>query len=242
MGKNKDLISAEFTDETEISNLLHRYDEQLAQEQIRENSALYLGRRNLTPKELSLIAISVSLAVGNKDSAFIYFKEASQFKVSRTEILDIIKITKLVLMSSSMSSFKPCLPIMQEKSRLSYNRKAVDKIVNKLKNEMNLGLMPESLNTLSQFSFDLFTEHLRERTELLTPMKLDMKFIFLAAFSVALALANEECTRVYLSLFFENEGRLGEVEDAIATTRFVIGNRAILSAIEILKNMESLPV
>jgi alkylhydroperoxidase/carboxymuconolactone decarboxylase family protein YurZ len=131
---------------------------------------------------------------------------------------------------------------MQEKSRLSYNRKAVDKIVNKLKNEMNLGLMPESLNTLSQFSFDLFTEHLRERTELLTPMKLDMKFIFLDAFSVALALASEECTRVYLSLFFENEGRLGEVEDAIATTRFVIGNRAIVSAIEILKNMESLLV
>ena len=242
MEKSKDFINNEFTDEAELSNLLLKYSKHLAHEQIRENSALYLGRKNLSPKEFSLIAISVSLAVGDRDSAFIHFQEARQFNVSRTEILDVVKVTKLILMSSTMSSFKTCLPIMQEKSRLSYNRKAVEKIVTKLKKELNFGLVPESLDALSQFSFELFTEHLREKTELLTPMKLDMKFIFLIAFSVGLALGNEECTRIYLSLYFESEGKMTEVEDAIATARFVIGNRAIVSATDILKNMDSLPI
>ncbi|MCL4447172.1 MAG: carboxymuconolactone decarboxylase family protein [Thermoplasmatales archaeon] len=242
MEKSKGHVNAELMDETRISNLLFKYNEHLAQEQMREKSALYLGRKNLSPKELSLVAISVSLAMGDRDSAYIHFREARRVKVSRTEILDVIKVTKLILMASSMSSFKTCLPIMQEKSRLSYNRKEVDRIVGRLKKELNLGLVPESLDVLSQFSFELFTEHLREKTELLTPMKLGMKFIYLIAFSVALTLGLGDCTRVYLSLFFEDEGKMVEVEDAIAIARFVIGNRAIVSAIEILKNMDSLPL
>lgn len=153
MERSKDSINDEFTDETELSNLIFKYSEHLAHEQIRENSALYLGRRNLSPKEFSLIAISVSLANGDRDSAFIHFREARQFNVDRTEILDVVKVTKLILMSSSMSSFKTCLSIMQEKSRLSYNRKAVEKIVTKLKKELNFGLIPESLDALSEFSF-----------------------------------------------------------------------------------------
>lgn len=228
--------------EDQVLKLLFKYSEDFGQEQTRENSILYQGRKNLSSKELSLIAISVSLALGDRDSASFHFQQAKRFRVSRSEIIDIIKATKMILMSSSMSSFKTCLPIMQEKSRLGYNRKEVEKIVNRLKKELNLGLVPESLDTLSQFSFELFTEHLRERTELLSPIKLDMKFIFLAAFSVSLVLGFGECIKIYLSLFFENNGTLGEVEDAIAVTRFVTGNRAILSAIDILKNMDSLPI
>ncbi len=242
MGESKGIINTDILGETEISYLLSKYNEHLANEQMRENSVLYLGRKNLSGKELSLIAISVSLATGDKDSAFIHFQEARRSEVSRTEIIDVVKATKMILMSSSMSSFKTCLPIMQEKSRLSYNRKEVERIVNRLKKELNLGLVPESLDTLSQFSFELFTEHLREKTELLTPMKLDMRFIYLIAFSVSLTLGFDECIRVYLSLFFENDGRMAEVEDAIAVARFVIGNKAIVSAIEILKNMDNLPI
>ncbi|MEM0134097.1 MAG: carboxymuconolactone decarboxylase family protein [Thermoplasmatales archaeon] len=241
MDEGNGINSRDIIDENQISNLLFKYSEDLAQEQMRENSILYLGRKNLSSKELSLIAISVSLAIGSKDSAFIHFQEARKYKITRTEIIDVVKVTKMILMSSSMSSFKTCLPVMQEKSRLGYNRKEVEKIVNKLKKELNLGLVPESLDTLSQFSFELFTEHLREKTELLTPMKLDMKFLYLIAFSVSMTLGFGECIRVYLSLFFENGGRMGEVEDAIAVTRFVVGNKAILSATEILKNMDNLP-
>ncbi|MGC8562803.1 MAG: carboxymuconolactone decarboxylase family protein [Thermoplasmata archaeon] len=241
MDKVEDIANTDNTGYEQISDLLFKYTEDLAQEQTRENSILYLGRKNLSSKELSLIAISVSLALGDKDSAFSHFQDAKKYKVSREEIIDVVKATKMILMSSSMSSFKTCLPVMQEKSKLSYNRKEVEKIVSRLKKELNLGLVPESLDTLSQFSFELFTEHLRERTELLSPMKLDMKFIYLVAFSVALGLGFAECIRIYLSLFFENGGRMGEVEDSIAVTRFVIGNRAIVSAINIFENMESLP-
>lgn len=245
MPKNRkedvNLTQVEFTDDIQISNLLFKYSEHLAQEQVRENSALYLGRKNLSPKELSLLAISISLAMGDKDSAFIHFREARQFNVKRTEILDMIKITKLILMSSSMYSLKSCLPIIKENARLDYNRKEVERIVSKLKKDLNFGLIPEDLNALSQFSFELFTEHLREKTELLTPLKLQMKLIYLMAFSVSMTIGNEECAHVYLRMFFENHGKMAELEDAIATTRFVIGNRAIVCGLEILKNMDSLP-
>lgn len=242
MPENESAAYTGFLYEEQVLKLLLKYSEDFAKEQKMENSILYLGRKNLSGKELSLIAISVSLALGDRDSAFIHFQQARKFKVSKSEIVDIIKATKMILMSSSMSSFKTCLPIMQEKSRLLYNRKEVEKIVNRLKKELNLGLVPESLDTLSQFSFELFTEHLRERTELLSPLKLDMKFIYLVAFSVSLILGFGECIKIYLSLFFENDGTLGDVEDAIAVTRFVTGNRAIISAIDILKNMDNLPI
>ncbi len=237
---NRDQVKIELTDDMQITNLLFKHSEHLAQEQVRENTALYLGRRNLSPKKLSLIAISASLAIGDKESAAIHFREAKQFKVDRLELLDVIKVTKLILMSSSMSSFKSCLHIMQENSRLSYHRKEVEKIVGRLKKDLNLGLVPENLDALSQFSFDLFTEHLREKMELLTPLKLEMKFTYLMAFSAALAIGSEECAQIYLRLFLESNGKIVEMEDAIATTRFVIGNRAIVSAIEILNNMDSL--
>lgn len=236
----RDDEKGEFTDDIQITNLLFRHSEQLAQEQVRENTALYLGRKNLSPKELSLIAISISLATGDKDSAAIHYREAKQFKVESTELLDVIKITKLILMSSSMSSFKSCLPIMKENARLNYHRKEVERIVGRLKKDLNLGLVPENLDALSQFSFDLFTEHLREKMELLTPLKLAMKFTYLVAFSTALAIGSDDCTQVYLRLFLESEGKIAEVEDAIATTRFVIGNRAIVSGIEILNDMDGL--
>ncbi len=229
------------TGETPILiDLLLKYNENLAKEQMREADALYLGRRNLSQKMLSLIALSVSLALGDRDSLSSHFKLAKKYNVERNEIIDIIKISKLVLMSSTMYGCKECLLIIKENARLDYKKEEIDKIIKKVRKDINTGLIPENFIALSEFSFDLLTEHLKEKGELLSPMKLDMRTTYLIAFSVAQSIKYKECMRIYLKQFFGNGGTIGELEDAISTVRYVTGNRVMNSAVEILKDLDSL--
>jgi alkylhydroperoxidase/carboxymuconolactone decarboxylase family protein YurZ len=234
-------VQSNFGGELQAVNLLSKYNENLAKEQFRENTSLYLGRRHLSHKMLSLLAISVSLAMGDKDSVSIHFQLAKKFNVTKPEMLDIIKVTKLILMSSTMYSFKSSLPIIRANTSIDYKKEEIDKIINKVKKDLKSGLMPENFAALSHFSFDLFAEHIKEKSELLVPQKLDMKSIYLIALSVSLTIRYEECIHAYLKLFFEEGGTVEELEDAIATTRFVVGNRAIVYFTDILKEMDSLP-
>ena len=88
----------------EVVDLLGRINENLAKEQFRENKALYLGRKNVERKLLPLIALAVSAANGQKDSVNLHFSLAKKFGAEPLEILDALKVAKMVLMSSTVSS------------------------------------------------------------------------------------------------------------------------------------------
>ncbi|EQB71491.1 MAG: hypothetical protein AMDU1_APLC00024G0031 [Thermoplasmatales archaeon A-plasma] len=84
-------------------------------------------------------------------------------------------------------------------------------------------------------SFNLLEEHLKEKAELMSPFEVEQKYLFLMAFAVSISIRYEECARVYLTQFFLNGGKKEEMEDALFLTRFITGNRALTSAMEILK-------
>lgn len=223
----------------EIVDLLGKIDENLAIEQFRENKILYLGRKNTEGKLRALIAIAVSAANGQKDSVNLHFTLAEKFGAEPLEVLDALKIAKMALMSSTMASLKASLPIIEGNTRINRRSEEVEKIVSRMKTETGMENLPENLLSLSRLSFDLFSEHLKEKSELMTPSALDRKSAYLIAYAVSVAINSEECTLTYLKQFFRAGGTVPEIEDALAVSRFITGNRAFISSAEVLRKMST---
>lgn len=219
----------------EVIKLLGNHNVDLAKEQFRENTELYLGRTNVPKKILPLIALAVSLANGQSSSAMIHFKLAKSFGAKMLEVLDAIKASKMAVMSSTMSVMKSIVPIMERHSGKKNSPDEVNKVIENIKKESGFNSIPLSLESTAMLSIDMVSEHMKEKTELLSPFMLDQKYMYLMAFSVEVSLSFDECAQIYLEKFFLSGGTKGEAEDAISIARFITGNKVITSAIEILK-------
>ncbi len=219
----------------EVIKLLGKHNVEMAKEQFRENNVLYLGRTNLPKKILALTAISVSLGNGQSDSAMIHFKLAQKFGASMLEVLDAIKAAKMALMSSTMALMGVIQPVIEKYASPSHKGAEVGKILAHVKAESKMDFLPENLSSLASVSFNLLEEHLKEKAELLSPFEVDQKYLFLMAFAVSVSIRYEECAKVYLTQFFLSGGKREEMEDALFLTRFITGNRAMTSSMEILK-------
>jgi len=117
----------------EVIELLFHLNENAAMEQYQENGILYLGRKGLPKRIMPLIAMSVALANGPKESAMIHFTLAKKFGVSNDEILDAIRATKMALMSSTLDASE-LINLNIKNSELSEKDES-DKILEKLKND-----------------------------------------------------------------------------------------------------------
>lgn len=213
----------------EVIKLLNKFDEKAAIEQFDENMNLYLGSENIPKKILALIAMSVAAANGPKESVMIHYKLAKKFGADNLEIIDALRITKLSLMSSTISTVENFIDENSELDKESSN------IIELIKKEN--GIVPDRIINLAMYSKNLLKEHLREKAELLSTRKLEKKYAFLIAFSVSASIHDKECERVYLNQYIRNDGNLDEIEDAIKIVRFITGNRAFVNAIEILRLM-----
>ncbi len=222
----------------QVIELLFGIDENTAMEQFLQNQKLYLGRTSLPLKTRVLLAISVALANGPKESALIHFKLAKRFGIDPLEILDAMRVTKMVLMSSTLDSVDILLDSFGESSRSKEEKVEVVSILEKIQNEA--GNIPEQIKTTSKFSVGLMKEHLRERKAMLTPIKLQNKDIFSIALAVSVSIKGRECQKVYLSQFLRNGGTREEAEDILTTVRFLSGNRAFVNGLEILRNLGDL--
>ena len=219
----------------EVIKLLGNHNVEMAKEQFRENNSMYLGRINLPKKILALTALSVSLANGQNSSAMIHFKLATKFGAKFPEILDSIKTAKMVLMASTMDVMKDIEPVIAANTKNMAKNGEVKKILENIKSQSGMDDLPENLVSLSNVSFDLFQEHLKEKTELLSPLMVDMKYVYLMAFADSVSIRYKECAKTYLKQFFKLNGTYPEMEDALFLTRFVTGNKAMTSSISILK-------
>ena len=221
----------------EIVRYLGRINESLALEQFRENTVLYLGRTNISRKMSSLIAIAVSSANGQKDSVSLHFRLARKFGAGPLEILDALRAAKMVLMSNSMSTLQSTLSIFEKSFHPPEKREEVEIIINNIKKESGLDAVPETLSALSRISFDLFSEHLKEKSELMSPLSLNSKSVFLISYAVSVSLGSEICAQTYLKQYIRSGGLLPEIEDAIAISRFITGNRSFISSSAILREL-----
>jgi alkylhydroperoxidase/carboxymuconolactone decarboxylase family protein YurZ len=221
----------------EIVGLLGQRNEELAMEQFRENKTLYLGRRHLEGKALPLIAIAVSAANGQKDSVKLHFSLAKKFNVEPLEVLDALKAAKMALMASTMSSLQETLKLIEENGHAVNQSEQVDKIIKKIQSESGMEKLPEGILALSKFSFDLFMEHLKEKSELLSPYKISTKLIYLIAYAVSVSIHSDECVTIYLGQSLKAGAKIGEIEDALAISRFITGNKAYITSVEILQEM-----
>ncbi len=219
----------------EVIKLLGNHNVELAKEQFRENLTLYLGRTNLPKKILALTALSVSLGGGQRDSAMIHFKLAQKFEASMLEVLDAIKAAKMALMSSTMDLMGTIDSVVEKFSPSSHKSAEVERILSHVKTDSGMDFLPENLSSLASVSFNLFEEHLKEKAELMSPFRVERKYMFLMAFAVSVSIRYKECAKVYLTQFFLSGGKKSEMEDALFLTRFVTGNRALISAMDILK-------
>ncbi len=143
----------------------------------------------------------------------------------------------MALMSSTLSTIGDTLPVIEKHREVSGENREMNRIMENLRKESKSDQLPESLVSLSKISFNLFSEHLKEKSELMTPTKLDKKYHFLISYSVSVSLNASECAKIYLSQFYINGGTFPEFEDALAVSRFITGNRALMSASEILKEL-----
>jgi len=221
----------------EVIRLLAKYNENVAIEQFNENIKLYLGRENIPKKIASLIAMSVALANGPKESAMIHYRLAKNFGATNEEIIDTMRIAKMALMSSTLMTVSNTFPAVVGNVDISPNEKEEAKNILK-KMEMEAGSVPDRLKILAQYSVDLLKEHLRERNELImNPLKLEKRYVFLIAYAVSSSIHDFECEKVYLNQYFKNGGNFKELLDAVSIVRFISGNRAFVNGIEILKKM-----
>ena len=219
----------------DVIKLLGKHNIDLAKEQFRENQVLYLGRKNLPKKILSLTALAVSLANGQASSAMIHFKLAKNSGSGMLEVLDSIKAAKMVMMASTMSTMTSIKPIMEKFSGTTEKKDEVRRVMENIRNESGMDSLPENFESLASVSFDLIGEHIQEKSELLSPFAVDRKYMFLMAFAVSVSIRYDECAKTYLTQFFMSGGKTAEAEDAIAVARFITGNRVMTSAVEILK-------
>jgi alkylhydroperoxidase/carboxymuconolactone decarboxylase family protein YurZ len=172
----------------EAIKVLGILNEEMALEQFTENTKLYLGR-TMTPRKLvPLIALAVSLAQGQEESTLINYRLAKKFDASIEDILDIIKISKMVLMTSTLSTMTSILPVVSTFDAIELKARETEKIMANVMRESGDSQPPENLSSLSKLSFDLFGEHLREKMELLSPLSLERKTVILVAFSVSVSL------------------------------------------------------
>ena len=231
--KIKRFAEATLGEMPEVIDQLYKLNEAAALEQFNENNILYLGRKNIPKKILAIIAMSVALANGPKESAKIHFKLAKRFGASNDEIVDAMRATKMALMSSTLDVASSIIDMGKEE--LLNKDTDSEIILRKLKAET--GIVPERLSLIATVSTSLLKEHLRERDELLKPKALDKKYIFAIAYAVSVSIHDKECQKVYLDQFIKNGGNAAELEDIIAVTRFLTGNRAFVNGLEILRSM-----
>ncbi|MFP3132563.1 MAG: carboxymuconolactone decarboxylase family protein [Nitrososphaeria archaeon] len=231
--KIKRFAEATLGEMPEVIVQLYKLNEAAALEQFNENNILYLGRKNIPKKILAIIAMSVALANGPKESAKIHFKLAKRYGASNDEIVDAMRATKMALMSSTLDVASSIIDMGKEE--LLNKDTDSEIILRKLKAET--GIVPERLSLIATVSTSLLKEHLRERDELLKPKALDKKYIFAIAYAVSVSIHDRECQKVYLDQFIKNGGNAAELEDIIAVTRFLTGNRAFVNGLEILRSM-----
>jgi len=220
-----------------IVELLGILKEEMAEEQFRENSFLYMGRVYTDKKILALIALSVSLANGQKDSAMLHYKLAKKFKADNMEVLDAFRVSKMAVMSSTFSVFPSILPVFGKYNNVKTGNKETEKIMKKVAGDSDMDRLPAKLVALSDVSSDLMNEHIKEKGELLSPYAIDKKFVFLIAYAVSLSLSDTECSSVYLEQYFRNGGTLEGTVDATSVVRFVSGNRVFTTGDEVLSSM-----
>jgi len=218
----------------QVIDLLFKIDEDAAMEQFNQNNLLYLGRSHLSLKTRVLIAISVALANGPKESAMIHYRLARRFNISPLEILDAIRVTKMALMSSTLDSLEPILETFGRDEDSGGVQEAKSLLLS-LKKET--GIVPERVEDASIFSLALAKEHLREKKEMLKPRSLNMKDVFAIAFAVSASIRDRECEMIYLDQLRKNGGTKEEVEDILTTVRFIVGNRAFVNSLDILKDI-----
>jgi alkylhydroperoxidase/carboxymuconolactone decarboxylase family protein YurZ len=231
-----------FADETlgempQVIELLFGIDENSAMEQFLQNKTLYLGRTSLALKTRVLIAISVALANGPKESALIHFKLAKKFGIESLEILDAMRVTKMVLMSSTLDSVYELVNAYSDIVREEAERAEIVSILDDLQKKS--GIIPDRVRIASRFSTKLVKEHLREKKVMLTPIKIQTKDVYAIALGVSASIRDRECQKVYLSQFIRNGGSRDEAEDVLTTVRFLSGNRAFVNGMEILKSINA---
>ncbi|MGP6207777.1 carboxymuconolactone decarboxylase family protein [Cuniculiplasma sp. SKW3] len=221
----------------EIVEILGIIDREFSDEQFRENMALYLGRKTLSKKLLSLIALGVSIANGQKESIKVHFELARNQSASDNEILDVIKVVKMALMSSTLSTVGSSDHIFSNFSK-NYNKNVeVDNILMNVTRNSGMEEPPKNLSALSKISFDLLNEHIREKTFLLSPVELEKKYTFLIAYAISVSIRDPDCASVYLQAYFNAGGKVDEAVDAIAVSRFITGNKALTYSADIMKLM-----
>ncbi|MEM0140876.1 MAG: carboxymuconolactone decarboxylase family protein [Thermoplasmatales archaeon] len=218
-----------------VIEYLFKLDENAAMEQFNQNQFLYLGRTNLELKTRVLIAMSVALANGPMESAMIHFKLAKKFKVDPLEIVDAMRVTKMALMSSTLDSVGLLINAFGPSSKTNEEAQEANKILESLVRDS--GVIPERILESSEFSTGLMKEHIREKKAMLKPIRLSNKEVYAVAFAVSASIRDRECEKVYLSQFVKNGGTKGEAEDILTTVRFLVGNRAFVNGLEILKNL-----
>lgn len=223
--------------EEELAELMSRLNLDFAQEEQREKSVMYLNRRSLSEKMRSLLAMAISLANGNKDSSLIYFNKARKQGADALEILDAIKVTKMILMCSAVSSLETVLKSTKYGDRLNKHPYETKRILKKLKNELGEDSVSENLLSLGRFSLDLFCEHIKETSELLSPLSLDKKSMYMIACSVSLSVSLGTCARMYLEKAIDAGASKADLEDAMAVSRFVKGDLALTNGIEIMRRL-----
>jgi alkylhydroperoxidase/carboxymuconolactone decarboxylase family protein YurZ len=219
----------------QVIDLLFKLDENAAMEQFNQNQFLYLGRSNLSLKARVLIAMSVALANGPKESAMIHFKLAKRFKIDPLEILDAMRTTKMALMSSTLDSVDLLIDSLGATSKTDKEKNETDTILENLRRDA--GIVPGRVLKAAEFSTGLMKEHLREKKVMLKPIKLSPKDVYAIAFAVSASIQDRDCQKVYLGKFIKNGGSREETEDILTTTRFLVGNRAFVNGLEILRNL-----
>ncbi len=218
-----------------VIDLLFGIDEGSAMEQFLQNQKLYLGRKGIALKDRILIAISVALANGPKESALIHFKLAKRFGIDPLEILDAMRVTKMVLMSSTLDSVDGLINVFGELSKGPTENGVVTSILDEVRQKN--GMVPDRVEATSRFSIDLTKEHLREKKIMLSPLKIQNKEVFAIAFGVSASIRDRECQKVYLKQFQRSGGTREEAEDILTTVRFLSGNRAFVNGMEILNSL-----
>ncbi|KAA8921927.1 carboxymuconolactone decarboxylase family protein [Thermoplasma sp.] len=221
----------------QVIDLLFKLDENSAIEQFDQNQSLYLGRSSLSIKTRVLIAMSVALANGPKESAMIHYKLARRFGVDPLEIVDAMRATKMALMSSTLDSIDILIDQFGDEKRSDEEEEGIKLLLDGVKSEADA--VPERVIMASHFSSQLVKEHLREKKAMLKPIRLTAKEMYAIAFAVSSSIRDRECERVYLGQFAKNGGTRSEAEDILATTRFLVGNRSFVNGLDVLKTLTS---
>ncbi len=219
----------------EVIDLLFKQNEPAAMEQFNENQILYLGRKSIPTKVSTLVAMSVALANGPKESVKIHYKLARRFGATNEEIIDAFRVTKMAIMSSTLDSTEVIVNRFDNNLLKERNPEDPTEMLEKVKQQAKE--IPDRVIYASKFSVALAKEHLREKGVLLKPLKLENKYVYAIAYAVSVSIHDKDCQNVYINQFLNNGGTLDEIEDLISIVRFISGNRAFVNGLDILREM-----